>query len=361
MITSLGIAAPFWFDAVSNLGVIAGLIWWRPPTKSRAALPPEPFWCAVRTGMRHARYNRHLRSTLVRAAGYFLFAGAYWALLPIIVREQMRGGPAAYGILLAVIGASAVGAALTLPWLRARWTADRMFWVATLATAASMALFAFAHHLAVGVVASLIAGASWIAALSNLNISAQISLPEWVRGRGLAIYITVMFGALSAGSALWGEIATVSSLTDALGLAAAGMLATIPLLRGWHLQTGAKVDFTPSLHWPVPITTAAIEPDRGPVLVTVEYHIEPKYRDQFLKALRHYSRERRRDGAYDWAIYENPAEAGRFIETFHTDSWLDHLHQHQRVTKSDQALQKAVNRLQLDGKPKTTHYISVHN
>jgi predicted MFS family arabinose efflux permease len=361
MITSLGIAAPFWFDAVSNLGVIAGLIWWRPPAKSRASLPPEPFWSAVRTGMRHARYNPHLRSTLVRAAGYFLFAGAYWALLPIIVRAQMKGGPAIYGILLAVIGASAVGAALTLPWLRSKWTADRMFLLATLATAASMALFAFAHNLAVGVVASFIAGASWITALSSLNVSAQISLPEWVRGRGLAVYITVMFGALSAGSALWGAVATIAGLTNALVLAAVGMLATIPLLREWKLQTGAKVDFTPSLHWPVPITTSAIEPDRGPVLVTVEYHVEPKDRDPFLKALRRYSRERHRDGAYDWGLYENPAEAGHFIETFLSDSWLEHLRQHQRVTKSDQALEKAVSRFQIDGKPKTTHYISVHN
>jgi predicted MFS family arabinose efflux permease/quinol monooxygenase YgiN len=359
MITSLGIAAPFWFDAFSNLGVIAALIWWRPPRRARGSLPPEPFWSAVRTGMRHARYNSHLRSTLVRAAGYFLFAGAYWALLPVIVREQMKGGPATYGILLAVIGASAVGAALTLPWLRARWTADRMFLLATFSTAGSIALFAFAHDLAVGAIASLIAGASWIAALSSLNLSAQISLPEWVRGRGLAVYITVMFGALSAGSALWGEIATIASLTDALVLAAAGTLATIPLLRAWHLQTGANVDFTPSLHWPVPITTGAIEPDRGPVLVTVEYHVDPEHRDPFLKALRRYSKERRRDGAYGWALYENPAETGRFIETFHSDSWLDHLRQHQRVTKSDQALQKIVDRFQLDGKPKTTHYISV--
>lgn len=359
MITSLGIAAPFWFDAFSNFGVIAGLIWWRPPGRSHASLPPESFWSAVRTGMRHARYNPHLRSTLVRAAGYFLFAGAYWALLPIIVREQMRGGPATYGILLGVIGASAVGAALTLPWLRARCSAEQMFSLATLTTAGSMAVFALAHNLAIAVIASFMAGASWIAALSGLNLSAQISLPEWVRGRGLAIYITVMFGALSAGSALWGELATIASLSAALLVAAAGSLATILLLRGWQLQTAANVDFTPSLHWPVPITSGAIEPERGPVLVTVEYHVEPQHRDQFLQALRRYSKERRRDGAYDWALYENPAEAGRFIETFHSDSWLDHLRQHQRVTMSDQALEKAVSRFQVDGKPKTTHYIGV--
>jgi MFS family permease len=361
MVTALGIAAPFWFDAISNLGVIAGLIWWRPPPRARASLPPEPFWSAVRTGVRHAHYNPHLRSTLIRAAGYFVFAGAYWALLPIIVRGQMQGGPATYGILLAVIGASAVGAALALPSLRSKWTADRMFLLATLATAGSMILFASAHDLAVGAVASLIAGVSWIAALSSLNVSAQISLPEWVRGRGLAVYITVMFGALSAGSALWGEVATLAGVTPALVLASAGILATTPLLRKWKLQTGEQVDFTPSLHWPAPITTTAIEPDRGPVLVTVEYHIEPKNRDQFLKALRRYSRERRRDGAYDWGLYENPAAAGHFIETFLSDSWLDHLRQHQRVTKSDQALEQAVIRFQIEGKPEATHYISVRD
>jgi hypothetical protein len=236
-----------------------------------------------------------------------------------------------------------------------------MFVLATLATALSMALFAFAHNLALGVLASFSAGASWLAALSSLNVSAQVSLPEWVRGRGLAVYITVMFGALSAGSALWGETATLAGLPTALVLAAAGTVATLLLSKQWQLQTGANVDFTPSLHWPAPLTTTEIEPDRGPVLVTVEYHIDEKYRDQFLKALRRYGRERRRDGAYDWALYENPAAAGHFIETFNSDSWLDHLRQHQRVTKSDQALEQAVMRFQLDGKPKATHYISVRN
>jgi hypothetical protein len=42
-------------------------------------------------------------------------------------------------------------------------------------------------------------------------------------------------------------------------------------------------------------------------------------------------------------------------------SWLDHLRQHQRVTKSDRVLEKAVDRFQIDGKPRTTHYISVQD
>ena len=93
--------------------------------------------------------------------------------------------------------------------------------------------------------------------------------------------------------------------------------------------------FSPSMHWPDPVTTHAIEPDRGPVLVTVEYHIDPKNREPFLHAIASSARERRRDGAYDWGIYEDPAAGGRFIETFLTDSWLEHLRQHERVTKAD--------------------------
>jgi predicted MFS family arabinose efflux permease len=358
IVGALGIAAPFWFDAFSNIGVIAALVWWRPPRKSGARLPPEPFGGAMRTGIRHARYNAHLAATLVRTMGFFLFASAYWALLPLVARRQIAGGPALYGMLLGAIGAAAVGSAFLLPWFRAKLGADRLLAVATLATAAATGLFAVAHDSVTAVAASLIAGASWIAAVSGLNISAQVALPEWVRGRGLALYASVMFGALTIGSAIWGELGRTAGLPAALGLAAAGAVIAIPLTWRWKLQTGANVDFSPSMHWPAPVTSRAIEPDRGPVLVTIEYRIDPKNRGPFLRALGRYSRERRRDGAYDWGIFEDSAEEGRFIETFLTDSWLEHLRQHQRVTKADRMLEQTVRRFQIGDGPKTTHLIA---
>ena len=358
IVGALGIAAPFWFDAFSNIGVIAALVWWRAPKKSRSALPPEPLVGAIRTGLRYARYNPHLRATLIRTTAFFIFASAYWALLPLVARHQILGGPALYGILLGTIGASAVGGAFLLRRLREKLGADWLVAAASLGTAMATALFALAHQPATAVIGSLVAGASWIAAVASLNVSAQVALPEWVRGRGLAMYVTVMFGALSIGSAIWGELAVVAGLPAALLLAAAGAAIAIPLTWRWKLQTGANVDFSPSLQWPDPITTHAIEADRGPVLVTVEYRIDPKNRNAFLKALGENSRERRRDGAYDWGIFEDPADEGRFIETFLTDSWLEHLRLHQRVTKADQISQQAVRRFQIGAGPKTTHLIS---
>jgi MFS family permease len=363
MIGLLGIAAPFWFDAVSNVGVIAVLIWWRPPTRANTVrLNPEPFISAMRTGIRHARYNSHLRATLIRAVGFFLFGSAYWALLPLVVRGQLTGvperfEPALYGFLLGVIGASAVAGALVLPRLTSKLGANDLLVGATAATAIATGLFALAHDLFTATAASLVAGASWIAAVSNLNVSAQTALPEWVRGRGLALYVTIMFGALAAGSALWGQVAVLSSVRMALLAAAAGALVAIALTARWRVQTGAQVDFSPSMHWPAPITLQAIEEDRGPVLVLVEYQIDPKNRDVFLRALACYARERYRDGAYDWGVFEDPAIGGRFVEKFQTDSWLEHLHQHQRVTKADRLQEEAVRLYQVGPGPRTIHLI----
>jgi predicted MFS family arabinose efflux permease len=358
IVGAFGIAAPFWVDAFSNVGVIAALLWWRAPSKSASALPPEPFGSAIRTGLRYARYNPHLRATLVRTVAFFVPASAYWALLPLVARTQIAGGPALYGVLLGAIGASAVGGAFLLRRFREKLGADSLVAAATLGTAVATALFALARHPASAIVASLIAGASWIAAVSSLNVSAQVALPEWVRGRGLAMYMTVMFGALTIGSAIWGEVAVAADLPAALLLAALAAAMAIPLTWRWKLQTGANIDFSPSMQWPDPVTTHTIEADRGPVLVTVEYRIDPKNRIAFLHAIGQNSRERRRDGAYDWGIYEDSADEGRFVETFLTDSWLDHLRLHRRVTKADRISEQAVRRFQIGDGPKTTHLIS---
>ena len=281
--------------------------------------------------------------------------------MPLVARSQIAGGPALYGILLGTIGASAVGGAFLLrsaqgeigrrPAGLGRHPGHRDW---------RPVLFALAHDSATAVAASLIAGASWIAAVSSLNVSAQVALPEWVRGRGIcAMYVTVMFGALTIGSAIWGELAVRDRRARrSASVAAAGAMIAIPLTWRWKLQTGRDVDFSPSMHWPEPVTTRAIEPDRGPVLVTIEYHIDPKNREPFLHAIAQLrTRTRRRDGAYDWGIYEDPAAEGRFIETFLSDSWLEHLRQHERVTKADRDVERNVRRFQIGDGPKTTHLI----
>jgi hypothetical protein len=129
----------------------------------------------------------------------------------------------------------------------------------------------------------------------------------------------------------------------------------------WKLQTGADVDLTPSMHWPAPVPTYEIADDRGPVLVTVEYCIDPRNRVAFLSALNKVGQERRRDGAYAWSVFEDAAAEGRILETFLVESWLEHLRQHQRVTNADRLVEDAAQRYQTAGPPKVTHLIAVRS
>jgi len=358
IILGLGIAAPFWLDAFSNAGVIAVLLMWRPPATTVRALPAERLGGALRAGVRYARYNRALRATLVRAIGFFLFASAYWALLPLVARNQLRGGPGLYGTLLAAIGAGAVGGAFLLP--RVRGGPDGVVMLGEAGTAAALVLFGLAREGWVAVLACLLAGVSWIGVLATLNVSAQTVLPDWVRGRGLAAYVTVFFGTMTLGSALWGLVAEHLGLAPAHYIAGAGALLALWLTRRWQLQSGPAADLTPSMHWPEPVLAAGVNDDAGPVLVTVEYHVPAEHREAFLSAMGPLAHERRRDGGYDWNLFQDSAHPERMIETWLVDSWLEHMRQHRRVTRADQASEERVGRFSREA-PRITHYVAARS
>lgn len=353
----LGVAAPFWINAVANLGSIGGLLWWRPPQKTSSQLPAERFLAAIRTGVRYARNNPPLRATVIRAIGFFLFASAYWALLPLVARTQISGGPTLYGILLGAIGGGAIGGAMILARLRATFGPNALVAGAAIGTAGALVLFGVAREPWTALAASLLAGSCWIVAVSSLNVSAQYALSDWVRGRGLAIYVTTFSGALAVGSLFWGGLASIIGLSMTHFAAAACALLAIPLTRRWKLQGSDAINLTPSMHWPTPIVAGRIENDAGPVLVTIEYSVRPNEREPFLATLYCLSAQRRRDGAYAWGVFEDAAERGKFIETYLVESWLDHLRLHERVTKADHEVEERVNSF-LISEPKTTHLVS---
>jgi MFS family permease len=357
IILAAGVAAPFWLDAVSNLGVIAVIYWWQPPARGANALPAERLVRAMRVGVRYTLNNLNLRATLAQAVGFFLFASAYWALLPLLARNQLHGGPTLYGVLLGAIGASAVAGAIFLPKLKAKAKPNTVIALGELGNGIALALFGFADREWLAVLACLMAGASWIIVLATLNVSAQAALPEWVRGRGLAAYVTVFFGTMSIGSALWGWVAERFGLAPAHYIAAVGALGAIALCRRWQLQTGPAADLTPSMHWPEPILHGVVGDDAGPVLVTVEYHVAPENRTAFLAALAPIARERKRDGAYKWGVFKDTGHETRYLETFLLDSWLEHVRQHHRVTSADRAAEERLRALTL-GEPQVTHYIA---
>lgn len=359
LIVSYGLALPFLLNALSVLGIIAALLWWRPPAPPRSQLPPETIVQAMYSGVRYALYSPPLKATLVRAASFFIFASAFWSLLPLIARNVLGGGPTLYGILLGSLGAGAVLGAVILPHVKSRLGPDRTLTCGTLAIAAVIAVFAVFPNEYAAVPLAALSGISWIAALSTLNVSAQTSLPDWVRARGLSIFLMVFFGAMTAGSLLWGQVATLFGVPAALGIAAVGAVVVMPLTRRAKLNQGADMDLAPSMHWLAPFVSQEPTDERGPVMVQITYEIAENDRETFVALMHKLSEARRRHGVYGWSLMQDASEPKRFVETWFETSWLQHLRHHERVSGSDRDIQKEIEKLHvLPTAPSVVHLIS---
>ncbi|UEQ06300.1 MFS transporter [Halomonas profundus] len=360
LLASMGAAFTYGVDVLSYAVVIAALIWWKRPATKRDALS-ERFPGAFRAGLRYARASRELHVVLLRAFLFFAMASSVWALLPLVARQLLEGGPSFYGILLGAVGLGAIGGAVIMPRLRMYLSADGLLLTSALVTSAVMALLTLAPPKWLAVSSLLILGAAWITALTTLNGVAQAILPNWVRGRSLAVYLTVFNGAMAAGSLAWGIIAQgigvpLALLSGAVGLAAIGCIAhRIKLPKG-------ESDLMPSNHWPEPLTAAPVEYDRGPVLIQIEYRVALEDRPAFLKILARLSAERRRDGAYAWGITEDSADPSLMLEWFQVESWAEHLRQHKRVSKSAAEIQEEVLRFhQGEERPVVRHFLTFNH
>lgn len=358
IVSFAGTGAVFVLNALSYLGVIFILLRWQ-RTVPLSELPGERFFSALRSGLRFARHAPELQAAVIRGLGFFLFASASWALLPLIARNLVNGGPQAFGVLVASIGAGAVAGAFLLPKLHTRLSRDALIAIATLLYAGAMVALATVKQLLPLCLAMAASGIAWISVLSSLQVAAQIALPNWVRSRGLAVFMAVFMGSMASGSLLWGAVADFTSISNSLTIAATGLVVAVGLSWRWRISGFEQLDLTPSMHWPAPVVQDAVTHDRGPVLVTIHYDVRPDEADRFLNAIRTLGAHRRRDGALAWGIYENTERQNHFIESFYVESWLGHLRQHERVTAADRALQSEIRALlSADSAPVVAHYVA---
>ena len=340
LLASFGAAVTYGADVASYVIVIAALIWWPRPKNADDALS-EGFFGAFRAGMRYARASRPLHRVLIRAAIFFACSSAVWALLPLVARNLLGGDAGFYGILLGAVGAGAIGGALLMPRLRARFDSDQLLLGAALVAAVVMAALAVSPPKALAVALLLFLGGAWITALTTLNGAAQAILPNWVRGRGLAIYLTVFNGAMTAGSLGWGAVGEAAGVPATLLIGAAALVIAAIVMHRVKLPQG-EADLVPSNHWPEPLVADPIAHDRGPVMILIEYRVPRARRAAFLEALTRFSEERRRDGAYGWGVTEDAADPDVMVEWFMVESWAEHLRQHKRVSNADADLQAEV-------------------
>ncbi|NKF23020.1 MFS transporter [Solimonas marina] len=354
LLLAFGAALTYAVDVLSYAAVIAALLWWRRAPSEQAL--PEHFGGAFRAGMRYVRASPALHIVLLRVALFFVFASAIWALLPLVARQLLGGGAGFYGLLLGAIGLGAIAGAVWMPRIRHRLGIERLLLGAAWLVAAVIATLTLRPPPLVAVVLLFAMGGAWIAALTTLNGIAQSVLPNWVRGRGLAVYLTVFNGAMAIGSFGWGIVAQHFGLTAALLAATLGLVAVALLALRWRLPSG-DVDLQAAHHWAEPALAAPVEHERGPVLVQIEYRVDTADRAAFHSMARELSWARRRDGAYLWGLSEDTADPQRIVEWFFVESWVEHLRQHQRVSNADADLQRGALRFHRGSEPPLVRHL----
>jgi len=358
VVAAAGPGAAFLLNAVSFLGVVLVLFRWRRAPR-QSLLPVETLLGALLAGLRYARHAPDLHAVLVRSSAFIVCGIGLFALLPVLVRFELGCGPTGYGLVLGCFGAGAVAGALLLPRLRRALSFDGLVRAASVVFGCLLLVLAAAGSLPLVCLVMALGGGAWIALLTSFHTSAQASLAPWVRGRGLAVYLLVFFGGMAGGSALWGAVATHAGLRAALVLAGSGTLLGIPATARFRLPRGEAPNLAPSRHWPAPVVAAEPEGDRGPVLITVEYRVDPARAEDFARAMRDVRRIRLRDGAFRWDLLSDPGDPGRYVESFLVESWIEHMRQHERITVADREVEERARLYHLGpAPPAVSHFIA---
>ena len=329
-----GAAAAFTVNALSYIGIITALWFWKPSTPQRR-LPRERMGSAFSAGLRYVAMSPNLIKVIFRGFLFGLSAIAVLALLPLIVRELLQGGAFVYGVLLGCFGAGAVGGALMNARLRARFQNERITQAAFLAFAVSSITLALSRHYVFSGAALMLAGASWVMALSLFNVTIQLSTPRWVVGRAIALYQTGVFGGMAGGSWAWGVMAENFGADRAM--LGAAVLLVIGALAGLSvpLPDSADLNLDPLNTFTEPSLRLDLRQRSGPIMVMVDYEIAQEDVSEFLAAMSARRRIRIRDGAQQWALLRDLENPDVWTETYHVPTWLEYVRHHERRTQAD--------------------------
>lgn len=344
IVAAAGAAAAFAVSAVSNIALIAVLLRWRPPATQRT-LPRETLGIAVAAGVRFVAGSPAIRTVLVRSAVFCIAAGALMALMPLIAKDLIGGGPLTYGLLLGAFGVGAVTGAIGNARLRQMLSTEAIVRWTSIAFAVASAIAGLSTHLLVTMAVLLVAGAGWLLALATFNVAVQMSAPRWVVARALSIYQMAAFGGLAAGSWLWGEFATGGNVALALLAASVVMLGCAALGRWLPVAQTEELNLELLQLWKEPSTVVPVDARTGPVVVTIGYVIRASDLPEFLGVMNERRRVRRRDGARSWRLLRDLSDPEVWIERYETPTWLDYVRHNSRMTHHDSTISERLRAL----------------
>lgn len=239
LIAGVGIAASFYFNAVSYLAVIVGLLLIR--SRERPAPPPDTSTLErLREGFAFVARHRLARALVGLVAAASILALPYTMLLPVFARDILGVGAQGLGLMLAASGAGALAGGIALASGAARVRRGPLVLVSAACFAAAVAAFAFSRSFPLSLLLLAAAGFALIPFTASANAILQTIVPDGLRGRVMSVYVFMFLGMSPLGSLQAGTVATWIGAPYAVSLSA-GSLALVVALLAWRVPELRRV------------------------------------------------------------------------------------------------------------------------
>jgi MFS family permease len=354
IVAAAGAAAAFAANAVSYLALIVVLLRWKPASPPNM-LPREPLGLAISAGLRYVAMSPNIEKVLLRGFAFGLTAISTLALLPLVARDLIQGGPLVYGVLLGAFGVGAIGGALLSGRLRGVIANEWIARVGFISFALSATVSALSTNVWLTCLGLMVGGASWVLTLSLFNVTVQLSTPRWVVGRAMSLYQMATFGGMALGSWVWGVVAEGYGLDAALLASAALMIAGAALGLWFKLPDPSALNLDPLNRWREPHLALDLRPRSGPIVIMIEYLIREEDLHDFLDTMAERRRVRRRDGARNWTLMRDVENPELWIESYHTPTWVEYIRHNQRITHADAMVGEKIRQLHSGTEPPRVH------
>ena len=348
IVVAFGAKAAFAINATFYIPLwIAFLLWQRRHTASR--LPPERIDRAIVSGARYALHSPPIRTVLVRAFLFGLTTAAYVALGPLVARDLLHGNAATYGIMLGATGVGAVIGALMISDLRERLSGEAAVRIFAIGAGLALVVIGLSHNLLLTCAGFFVVGLCNMTTVSLLNVGVQLSSPRWVTARALSLYSSALTGGIAIGAWLWGEATASFGVSHAMILSAAAVMATTLVGFLIPLQDDRDVD-TESVGIANEVAVGmALTMRSGPIVVEVEYDVDPEQARKFYASAQKLQRIRKRNGGFEWSISRDIADPALWVERYHCPTWGDYLRMRDRYTQAELDLQVEVDSFNRSG------------
>lgn len=337
IVATAGSVAAFGAVALCYLPILLALFLWR-RKRDVPRLPPERIGWAIVSGVRYVMHSAATRSVIIRAILTGISGASISSLMPLIARDLIGGTAATYGLLLGVFGLGAVSGALLMPHLRDRLRGEWHIGASTALLGVAIIALSFARSRLTAMPLLFVAGILWMQPLTQFNIVIQTQAPRWVTGRALAAFQAAIAGGLASGAWIWGHVGALIGTANSIACSGVAMLACVAASRIWPLSHEAADIGAPAKPLSKPEVRLGLTGRSGPIVVEVEYLVDPDNARQFYSAMLEVQRFRQRNGAFMWSLARDIANERCWIERFSCPTWHDYLRQRERMTAGEQAI-----------------------